>query len=262
MPDDALTQQLDRIVDAIRDVLADDALGAYLYGSALAGGLRPGSDIDVFAVSRRRTTSADRQRLVDLLRPISSRRSRPASWRPVELTIVVQAEVRPWRYPPRIDFQYGEWLRDEFDTGNLQPWPPSNPDLAVLISMVLLAARPLFGPPPADLLDVVPRGDLVRAMVDEVGSLLDDLDTDTGNVILTLARIWRTLAMGDIASKDGAADWVLERLPAEHRGPLARALDVYLGREEDRWDDLGSAVRAHAAHVVAEIQRLASEPTP
>lgn len=40
---------------------------------------------------------------------------------------------------------------------------------------------------------------------------------DARNVILTLARIRITLATGGIRSKDTAADFVLDRLPAAHR---------------------------------------------
>ncbi len=246
----------------VREVLGTKAIGAYLYGSAVAGGLRPGSDVDVFVVSRRPTTREEKQHLVDGLVPISRKDARPPSWRPVELTIAVQSEVRPWHYPPQFDFQYGEWLRDEFDRGDLEPWPSANPDLAVLITMVLLNARPLLGPPAATLLDPVPRKDLVCAMVDEMDVLLADLASDTGNVILTLARIWSTIETGAIHSKDGAADWALARLPDEHRPVLVRARDIYLGREEERWDDLDAAVRAYADHVVGEIERLSRDASP
>jgi streptomycin 3"-adenylyltransferase len=126
--------------------------------------------------------------------------------------------------------------------------------------MVLLGNRPVFGPPPAEVLDAVPHDDLVRAIVDGIPDLLDDLGPDTANVLLTLARIWTTVATGEIRAKDAAADWVLERLPAEHRPVLERARAVYLGDAEDeRWDDLRSRIRPHADYVVAEIERAVAE---
>jgi Domain of unknown function (DUF4111) len=177
--------------------------------------------------------------------------------RPIELTIVVESEIRPWRYPPSFDFQYGEWLRDEFENGNLEPWPTTaNPDVASLIAMVLLCDRPLLGPPPAEIFDPVPRDDYVRAMVVGIDLLLDDLKGDTRNVILTLARIWNTVATGDIRSKDAAADWVLARLPQEHRPVLARARALYLGDVEEGWDDLEPRVQPHVDYAVGEIERL------
>jgi hypothetical protein len=75
------------------------------------GGLRrvaPGSDLDVLAVNARPTTDAEKDDLVDRLLVISGKGPAQAQPRPVELTVVVGPEVRPWRYPPRRDFQFGE----------------------------------------------------------------------------------------------------------------------------------------------------------
>ena len=78
-------------------------------------------------------------------------------------------------------------------------------------------------------------------MLEGIGPLLADLDDDTRNVVLTLARIWTTLGTGEFRSKHAAADWALERLPEEHRAVLARARAIYLDDEPERWDDLGRA---------------------
>ncbi len=153
----------------------------------------------------------------------------------------MEGEIRPWRYPPRMDFQYGDWLRTAFASGEPGPWQVTeNHDLAPLVTMTLLADTPLLGRPPADVLDPVPHRDLLDATVghlDDIVAGLDD-DDDTRNVILTLARVWSTASTGIIRSKDAAADWVLARLPGELRPPLARARAIYLGDEEERWDDL------------------------
>jgi streptomycin 3"-adenylyltransferase len=251
-------QQLERVVALVRDVLGTDAVGAYLFGSAVLGGLRPDSDLDVLAISRRPTTLEEKERLAAGLLGFSGRRTRGGRWRKVELTVVVESEVAPWRPGSRFDFQYGEWLRPEFESGDPAPWPTvANPDLAALVTMARLCDTPLFGPAPAGLLDPVPHPALVRSTVAGIESLLADLDGDTRNVLLTLARIWSTAATGAIRSKDAAADWALERLPEHHRAVLLRARAIYLGRAEERWEDLESEVRALADHVVAEIRKLA-----
>ncbi len=92
-------------------------------------------------------------------------------------------------------------------------------------------------------------------MSDAVPQLLAGIEEDTRNAILTLARIWATLDTGEIKSKDAAAHWALARLPAEHKPPLARARSIYLGGEEERWDDLLSRIRPHADYVVEMIER-------
>jgi streptomycin 3"-adenylyltransferase len=231
--------------------------GAYLFGSAVLGGLRPESDLDVLVVSKRQTTRQEKQRLVERLLAVSGRSTPQGRWRRVELTLVVESEIKPWRFPPKFDFQYGDWLRGEFERGIVEPWPTkTNPDLASLITNVFCANTPLHGAPPADLFDPVPHDDLVRAIVGDVDSLLGRLDSDTGNVILTLARIWTTVATGAVRSKDAAADWALARLDEDHRAVLVRARAIYLGDEAERWDDLRPRVQAHADYVVGEIERL------
>jgi streptomycin 3"-adenylyltransferase len=247
------SRQIADVVDLLRGVLGDDVLALYLYGSAAIGRLRPFSDLDVFAVSRRRTTNAEKRALIDRLLAISGPGAVSGPGRSIELTIVSQPDVRPWRYPPRLDFQYGDWFRPAFERGEHAPWQAPNPDLAILIANVLGSARPLVGPPPDRTLDPVPRRDLARAMRDATPDLLDDLESDTTNVILTLARIWTTVATGEIRSKDAAAAWALDRLRAAERPVLARARAIYLGDEEDRWDDLMPLARSLADHLVDEV---------
>ena len=230
------------------------AIGAYAHGSAVLGRLRPLSDVDMLVVTRRRTTAGERRALVDGLLRISGRWP-PVGRRPVELTLVVQSDVRPWRYPPVMDLQFGEWLRADLERGRPPDPPAPTPDLAPVLTMVIAGNRPLMGPPPAEVLDPVPPDDLRRAMRDVVPGLLVDLDDDTRNVLLTLARIWTTLATGEIRSKDAAADWALERLPDEHRAVLAHARAVYLGEADEDWTELDARVRSHVDHVLRQIER-------
>lgn len=255
--DDAVVAQGDAVLGALDAALPAGTLVALArYGSAVVGGLRPDSDLDLFGVVVRRLTDDEKSALIRGLVPISWRVERPAGWRPVELTLVVHDEVRPWRYPPRLDFQYGEWLREWLVDGNLAPWPAANPDVAVLATMVRAAAIPVRGPCPAELLDQVPRADLVRAILDELPSLTADLDTDTRNVLLTLARMWLTVATGEIASKDAAATWALERLPPASRPVLERARGGYLGSVDDRGHDL-TAAQSTADDLVDRIRTAA-----
>ncbi|MFE0020245.1 aminoglycoside adenylyltransferase family protein [Amycolatopsis sp. NPDC059021] len=247
-------------MDQLREIVRlfggrPEVLGVYLHGSAVLGGLRPASDLDVLVVSQRRMDDRERRALLDALLGISGFE---AGLRPVELTVVVQSDVRPWRYPPVGDFLYGEWLREDLEAGE-PPQPEPMPDLALVITMARRGDRPLAGPPPARVLDPVPRADLVRAGMAGLPELLDTVDHDTRNVVLTLARIWSTLASGGIRSKDAAADWALARLPPEHRAVLAHAKELYLGSRysEESWsDELTARVRPHVAYVHREIERL------
>jgi predicted nucleotidyltransferase len=253
--------QVQRVVSVVRDELGDDVVGVYLHGSGAFGGLHPTSDLDLLAVIRRPTTAAERRAVIERLLPLSGRGDPTGRSRSVELTIVVQGDVRPWRYPPRMDLQYGDWWRAEFQRGD-EPWESPNPDLALQLAMVLQANQPLLGPPPADVLDAIPPDDVRRAMVDGIPGLLADLDGDERNVVLTFVRIWTSLATGTIRSKDAAADWALPLLPPEHRPVLARARAIYLGEVPEEWGGLLPRVRPFVDHVIGEIERAAGPLDP
>lgn len=244
--------QLDDVLRLLRRVLGDDLVGAYPHGSAVLDGLRPSSDLDVLAVTGRRTSEDERRALRDGLMRLSGPRAVGGPARPVELTVVARHDVRPWRYPPRCEFLYGEWLRDDYERG-VVPGPALTPDLAPLITMTLHGDTALLGPPPADVLAPVPHADLRRAIVAGVPDLLADLESDTRNVLLTLARVWTTLATGAIRSKDAAAGWALDLLPPGHRPALALARAAYRGEQPDEWQVHMGEARALARFMADEI---------
>ena len=252
---DSDRQQISDVVAALEDALGSALLGAYLHGSAVLGGLREQSDIDVLAVSARETTRNEKDRLLTQLLALSGPDPTAAPPRPLEVTIVVGSEIRPWRYPPRRDFQYGEWLRKRFDRRDPVLWQSaSDPALAILVTMVRLNGVELGGSSASELFDPVPRPDFVDAMLSGVPGLIADIHSDTRNVVLTLARIWHSAEAGGVLAKDEAAEWALPRVAPEHRSVLARAHDIYVGIEPEDWEDLQEAIPAFAEAIVAEIR--------
>jgi streptomycin 3"-adenylyltransferase len=255
--DDPTRAQLDAALAAVRAALTDARmLGAYLYGSSVDGGLRPDSDLDVLVVIDRSLRPGEKSRVVAGLLPISGRDERPSSWRPLDVTVVALPSIQPWRYPPEIELQYGEWLRARFLTGEIEPDPGTQGDLGVLITTARQRSVALAGPPAAELVDPVPRRDLVRATLDGIPSLLDNVVDDTRNVLLTLARVWLTVATGEIRPKDVAADWAIEQLPESSRPLLARARDLYRDGGFGAWDP--DEVAALADRLVSEISVVAA----
>ena len=254
--DAATSSQVDAVVRLVAGAFGPDLVGAYLHGSAVLGGLRPTSDIDVLAVVSRSSTPAERRLLVQGLLDVSGSRARRVVGRPVELTVVVRSRIHPWHYPPPVELQYGEWLRDAYEDG-FTPGPAADPDLALLLTTALRGTQPLAGPPLAQLVDPVPHRDQRRAALEGVPSLVDELADDTRNVLLTLARIWTTLVTGDIRSKDDAATWALDRLPGEHRDVMAAARRDYLGDTALDWHDRLDRATGCATWLVMELERVA-----
>lgn len=253
-------EQIAAATNIVRNLLGDAVVAAYLYGSAVAGGLRPDSDLDILFVSTRSLTWNERVAIIQQLLPISGSQAIAGPARSIELTIVVEPALTPWRYPPSLEFQYGDWMRPAFERGELPELPRPDPDVAILIETARRASVPLLGPPATATLEPVPCADIVRALVESVSVLMPGIEEgdDIRNGLLTLARIWTTLATGEIRSKDAAADWALARLPQEHRPVLAHARAAYLGKEPEDWRELASRVRPHVDHVVKRIRKSAS----
>jgi streptomycin 3"-adenylyltransferase len=175
------------------------------------------------------------------------------------VTVVAQAQARPWRYPPSFDLQYGEWLRERFEREDtLLLRPAVNVDLTTLLTIVLLGDQPLFGPPPGELLDPVLLEDCVRAMVSDIDLFMDEFENDTRNILLRLARIWQTVVTGIIDRMDRAAEWAQQRLPPAHQQLMERARAMYLGWQPDEWTGMASEARASADYMISQIQREAA----
>lgn len=233
----AIPREAVQALGAAKKLFGATLAGVYLYGSAVMGGLQVDSDVDVLVVTRERPTDAQRTALADELMRISGRLGNPDAVRPLEVTIVALDDVVPWRYPPRKEFQYGEWLRGTFERGEIHD-PAPDPDLAVALAQAREHSLPLYGPIASDLLDPVPMADLRRAIYESLPGLLANLEGDERNVILTLARMWYTLAMGEIVPKDVAAEWAMPQVPEEQAAILGLAMRAYRGEDVGRrWVD-------------------------
>ena len=253
--DNEIQEQISQCLVLLKDVFGHDLLGVYLYGSFIVGGLQKFSDIDIFVVADRPTAYEERVKLVaDLLKisGVYAKSSKP----PIEMTIVVKSEINPWRYPPRFDFQYGDWLRGKFESNIVEPWPTKiMPDLALLITQILLANKTLFGPSPNQLLCPIPYRDFVVATVDVLNNLMADLRDDTRNVLLTYARIWSTLETDTIRSKPSAALWAMERLPKEYKAVLERARSICVGETSEHWNDIEHLIQPCADFMLNQINK-------
>lgn len=253
-------RQLIEILGALDGALGPALIGGYLHGSAVLGALRPQSDLDVLALSSRGMAADEKDRLVDRMLEISGRYPSSGPPRPIELTVVVGSEVRPWRYPPQRDLQYGEWLREGFERRDPElRRPVADPDLAVLCTMVLRGDAALVGPPPSHVIDAIPWADVLDTSLAEIPRLITEIPADPGDKsVLTLIRIWDGVATEQVVAKDAAAEWALPRLPAEHRPVLARARDIYLGRRREDWSNLMDTLPGFVDLVAAEIRSARS----
>lgn len=247
------TPEINQITGIINKILDGMVMGVYLFGSSVGGGLKPHSDIDFLVITDRPMSPAVRRNLCDSLMPVSGNPAIDDQARPLEVTVVTYNAIAPWKHPAQSDFVYGEWLRDRFETGEL-PQPAVEPDLTIMLATALQNNRVLTGTPLNDIIACIPAKDIRRAISESLPLLLEGLQGDERNVLLTLARMWHTLVTGAIVSKDVAACWALDEIPAKYRPVLQLALNAYLGNCADNWRGCGQEVADFAVYIQNQIE--------
>ena len=255
----------DGALSILKERLGKSLIAVYLHGSAADSGLQPHSDVDLLAVVDRPMTAESRQDLAAELMRISGRYpSDLEGRRPLEVIVFLCADLSAIRYPARCEFIYGEWLRDAYEAGAI-PEPACDPELTLILAQARECAKPLLGPSASELLPAIPKDDIQRATRDALPALLEALPDDARNVLLTLARMWRTLATGDFVPKDAAALWAESLLPTQETAVLADARRAYLGLMEDNLSGRGREVRRMASWlhdcVTVELDEIIREET-
>ena len=248
IPKEALTA-----LQRIEQTLGNAVVAVYLYGSAVSGGLRKDSDVDLLVILDQPMSKDDRGLLGERLLAESGRVGNADGIRPLEVTVLSRKEVVPWKYPPRKEFIYGEWLRGAYEQGQI-PEPAENPDLAIILSQVRQSSIALTGEAADRILALVPVADVRRAMKDSLPDLITHLRGDERNVILTLARMWVTATTGKFLAKDEAAQWVIPLLPKEQAALVDVAAKAYRGECIDDWENLDFELTALVVRLKQEIE--------
>ncbi|ATB49599.1 aminoglycoside adenylyltransferase family protein [Corallococcus macrosporus] len=252
-----IAQQVSSACSVIGQRLARSLQAIHLFGSAVDGGLRPQSDIDLLVTVSAPLPDAIRGALMRDLLTVSAWPVTRESLRPLEVTVVVRDAVVPWRYPPMRELQFGEWLRAELEAGHVHPAVVDH-DVAILLTKARQHSVCLHGAPAIELFDPVPRVDLARALYDTVLQWNEPADWrgDERNVVLALARIGFSLSTGAIAPKDVAAQRAMERLPDEHRAVMRDARAAYLGAAQDDLASRGPEVTAFVRYARATLEEM------
>ena len=94
-----VSTQLSEVVGVIERHLEPTLLAVHLYGSAVDGGLKPHSDIDLLVTVTVRLDETTRRALINDLLETSASPGESEILRAVEVTIVVHDDIIPWRYP-------------------------------------------------------------------------------------------------------------------------------------------------------------------
>lgn len=255
-----ISAQVLQAYEVIERHLKSTLLAVHLYGSALDGGLRPSSDIDLMVAVSARLDETVRQALSIELLEASASPGQGEALRALEVTIIVQDDVLPWRYRARRELQFGEWQRKDILAGIFEP-AKNDVDLAVLLTKARQHGLALAGPAAETFFDPVPESDLFKALSDtlKLWNSPPDWEGEERDVVLALCRIWYTAATGNIVLKDAAAEWAVRRLPDHLGSVVSEARQAYLGHGEDRLALRGSQLAAFVAHVKREAGTLLAQ---
>ncbi|CDL81576.1 aminoglycoside adenylyltransferase family protein [Xenorhabdus szentirmaii] len=235
--------EADKVLLIVQKRLAESLVAVYLHGSAVAGGLRPRSDVDLIVVIDQPMTTEVRKRLAaDLIRISGRYPFDPDGRRPIELIVFSRADLAASLYPARSEFIYGEWLRQKYEMGEI-PKPVCDPELTLVLAQSRQEAIALVGPDASNLLPAPSKLEILRAIKDSLPGLVEALQGDERNVLLTLARMWETSVTGKFVPKDVAADWAAARLPAIQAAVLADAREAYLRGCEENWQNRQQALQ-------------------
>jgi len=256
----AIRAQVAQAVSIIEHHLQDSLVAIHLFGSALHGGLKPSSDIDLLVVVEEQLRDDIRGPLLTELLTASAPPGTDEAVRPLEVTIVARNSITPWRHPVRRELQFGEWLRDDIEAGRFEG-SIADPDLTILLSKVLQHGISLVGHEPSEIFDPIPTPDVMQALLDTAAqwNVPEDWAGEETNIVLALARMWFTAATGAIASKDDAAHWLIERLPQEHRMVVLSAAVAYRGEAYDRLADQPAELAAFIHYARNAVVRMVGD---
>lgn len=248
-------EQLEGVVAALSRICGERLLAVYLHGSAVSSGLQHQSDIDIIAVVDRPLTGIDRDALLDSLLMLSGGYpSAPSEPRCLELAIFSRPELSAHRFPVRAELVYGEWLRAAFEAGE-PPMPVQSDELTILLAQAQREAVVVVGPERDALLPDIPECEVRQAMRALLPGLLGDLRTDTRNVLLTMARMFRTAVIGDFVSKSEAAIWAMRQLDERNALTLDHFRCAYLGKVSDNGAPSSEDIGCLADELAAKIDQ-------
>ncbi len=248
-----LPEQAALISATAEELFGKQILGIYLYGSFVLGGLHPNSDIDILMIINGEMLDSIRKELTKRLLVISGKPG-CVEKRPLEVTVICFNDIVPWRFPPKYEYMYGEWLREEIETGKI-PQPNYDADLAILLWQARMHSRPLKGAQADMLIPLIPFSEVKKSIRASLDGLISGIKGDERNVLLTLARMWFTLETREICPKNIAAEWAVSKLSDCSATLMKLAGKAYLGECADQWGNLEKEVLILANDIKKELEK-------
>lgn len=222
-------------VELLATELGDNLVGVYLHGSLAMGSyFRPKSDLDLLIVSDGPLPAESRRRLARVLARHMRRRPTVGN---LELSVITAETARAPRAPVPYELHVsGMWeepiLADQVDFAV----NGTDPDLPAHLTHVRQRGVCLFGPPIEKAFgDIAWDAFLVAVNEDAAWVLADrNLLQSPFYGVLNVCRVLQLREQNhhQVHSKDEAASWALDNLPAAHHDLVRLAWAAYRSADE------------------------------
>ncbi|MBB6732321.1 aminoglycoside adenylyltransferase domain-containing protein [Cohnella zeiphila] len=250
--------QVGKLQECLIRQLDDNLLGTYLHGSLALQCFNPAcSDLDVIVLLKESIDVEVRFRLVQELLALSLN---PA---PIEISLITQGGIRPWRHPTPFELHCSEYWRQRYEDsvvlGDKEFWAgtPVDGDLACHIMLIRQKGICVYGLSVAEAFPDVPEPDFRSSILDGVDYAADSLRTLPVYGILTLCRVLSYLKTGRILSKRDAGIWALHLLPESLRDIVRSAVELYEGSRSDMAAMSDEDLNSYKSFMLSAIQSAA-----
>jgi streptomycin 3"-adenylyltransferase len=236
-PPDATRGQISRLISALRKRFEGNMVGVYLHGSLAMGCFNPNlSDVDLLVVTREPVIVDAQKGLVEELLALSKAPT------PLEISLLAQSDLQPWRYPTPYQFHYSESLREKLSkdvtSGAWRQWnqvEKLDKDLAAHVMVIRARGICLWGKPIESVFPDVPKPDYIDSIMSDLQWSKSLLIRNPIYPILNLCRVLAYLREGIIFSKDEGGRWALEHLPSPLLLVVRSAMSSYSGLYQDMY---------------------------
>ena len=224
-----IQKQLDNTVNGLSSLLKTNLLGIYLNGSMVFNSFdEERSDIDMIGIINNFLSVEEKIELGSLL---LSLHRKPC---PLEIILIAKEHLIPWQYPPVSHFyfsdyfveQYKQFLLGENLTHRLLTINANTLNITSALKLTKEKGVCLYGMAVNDLFPDIPDVDFW----DAISSNALDYDPASDNdahrpfAILSLCRILSYRKTGELLSKQEAAAWAVNTLPAIFKPIILNAL--------------------------------------
>ena len=232
------------IAGNLGELLGDGLVGVYVHGSLAMGSYhRERSDIDVLAVVKNKLHPEVREAVAQLFVRLSNMRPVPGD---IEATVVQERYARSYEHPMPFEVHYSSEEHDSIAAGEVDyAQDRTDLDLAAQIMNARERGVRVFGPEARSLFGPVPWFAYINALEADFNWTAERAQSDPLYAILNACRTLYGATQRDlhVLSKEEAARWALDAVPAEFTPLIRNALDTYRGTSGDTAFDPSSVAR-------------------